>query len=445
MTGRRLWLTRVRVRVTLSATVVGVLVAAVGSTLFVGGLRESLEQSLVNAAQQQADSVVARLDAGDSPTQAAITDKDDLVVQVVGVDGRLLAGNHPEVTRPVRTAAGEAEGVRVPGLGDAYAVNAERARDGRLVVVGLSDEQVSRATETAVVLLGIAVPLGVLVLAGVVWLAIGRALRPVEVMRREAAAITAEHLHARLAVPPGDDEIPLLATTLNELLDRIDGSARQQRQFVSDASHELRSPLATLRQLAEVARRHPGSTSIMGLADDVLAEEQRMEALVTALLTLARLEDGESSRVQVVDLDDVVLTEVDRLRARDDSPAVDISQVSGGQVHGDPSLVAQVVTNLLANAARHARTTVRVGLVEVDGTVTLVVEDDGEGIAEPDRDRVFDRFARLDEARARDAGGVGLGLAIVKKVVEGSHGTVLVEASERGGARFVVRLPGIRD
>jgi len=437
----RIWLARVRVRVTLAAMAVSVLGAVVGSSLFVAGLHESLEQSLVGSAQQQAETVEAQLAAGGSAQQASVSGRHDVIVQILGSDGTLVASDHPDLTRAVQTTTGAAEGVHIAHLADTYAVWAQRGRGGQLVIVGLSEEQAWRAVKTAVVLLAVAVPVGILLLAVVVWLSIGRALRPIEVMRREAAVITSEHLYGRLAVPPGDDEIPLLASTLNEMLDRIDGAQRQQRQFVSDASHELRSPLAILRQVVDVARRHPESTSLDQLAQDVSIEERRMEQLVTALLTLARLDDHEEARWQLVDIDDAVLVEIDRLRSVAPGIVFDRSGLSAGQAFGDPVLFTGVVANLLSNAARHAVSRVRVRLEEAEGSVVLTVDDDGAGIPSADRERVFDRFARLDEARARDAGGAGLGLAIVQKVVQAAGGTVTVGDSDLGGARFTVTLP----
>lgn len=432
---------RVRVRVTAAATLVGILGGLLGAVLFVGGLNENLEESLSSSAKQEVDTIDAQLRAGGDPQQVSVSSKRDVIIQILDADGTILATDHPGVAEPIRTTPGSSRDVRVETLVDRYTVRSQRSTDGLLVVVGLSDEQVRRATKIAVVLLAIAVPLGIALLAAVVWLALGRALRSVEVMRQEAATITSEHLHRRLAVPPGDDEIPLLAETLNEMLDRIDQSQRQQRQFVSDASHELRSPLATLRQLAEVARRYPDRTDLVGFADDVLAEEHRMEDLVKALLVLARLDDGHSVRAEPVDLDDIVLDAAARLRSVRSDLAVDLGRVSGGQVHGDPVLVSQVVTNLLSNAARHARSTVRVRVEETGSQVRLVVEDDGNGIDVADRERVFARFARLDEARARDAGGAGLGLAIVADVVAVLGGSVEVDDADLGGARFTVTLP----
>lgn len=434
----------VRVRVTLAAAVVGLLGAIAGSVLFIGVLHESLEESLLSQAQQDSATVRAQLAAGGTLREATTSDGGDIVIQVLDAQGRIVGSDHPDVTRALRTSPGRSRGVSARPLDDRFAVYARSTPSGRLIVVGVSQEQVERATTTAVVLLLIGVPLGIALLAVVVWLAIGRALRPVEVMRREADMITSAHLHRRLAVPPGEDEIPLLASTLNEMLDRIDRAQSQQRQFVSDASHELRSPLTSLRQVAEVALRHPDATSVRDVAGTVFAEEQRMETLVQALLMLARLDDGGSARPGVVDLDDAVLREVQRLRAASPGLTFDIAGVSAGQVHGEAVLLGQVVTNLLSNAARHAASRVVVGLSEVGERVVFTVDDDGSGIPPEDRERVFERFVRLDEARARDSGGTGLGLAIVRKVVDAGNGTVRVEESRLGGARFVVELPASR-
>jgi signal transduction histidine kinase len=167
-----------------------------------------------------------------------------------------------------------------------------------------------------------------------------------------------------------------------------------------------------------------------------------MESLVDALLLLARLDDSVAPvESRDVDLDDLVLADVDRLAPAGCPVEVDVSHVSAGQVHGSPILLAQVVHNLLGNAVRHARARVAVSLREWDGRVELTVDDDGIGVPSDQRERVFERFVRLDEARARDAGGAGLGLAIVRKIVELSDGTVELGSSPLGGARFSVDLP----
>jgi signal transduction histidine kinase len=431
----------VRVRVTAAALLVALVVAIVGAVIFVTSLRSALEQGLVTSAKQEVASVQAQLADGESPKQAVVSGRNDVIVQIVSDDGRVVATDHELVTTPLRTTPGSVRGVRVTGLRDPYIVVAEPARAAAgLSAVGRSSEQVSEATSTAATLLVVFVPLALALLGMAVWVSVGRALRPVEAMRREAAVITSARLDRRLPITPGEDEIPRLARTLNEMLDRIDAAQRVQRQFVSDASHELRSPLATLRQLAEVAQGYPGRVSTSDLAADVLAEEQRMEDLVNALLVLARLDDAPTAGDdQPVDLDDLVLMEARRLREA--GARVDVSGVSAGQVAGHPVLLGQAVHNLLSNAVRHARERVTVTLEEHDERVVLVVDDDGPGIPEYERSRVFERFVRLDESRTRNDGGTGLGLAIVRKVVDSSGGTVAVGDAPGGGARLTVTLP----
>jgi signal transduction histidine kinase len=226
---------------------------------------------------------------------------------------------------------------------------------------------------------------------------------------------------------------------MNHMLDRLDASARAQRRFVSDASHELRSPLAVIHQHAEVARLHPDSLSVAELADVVLTEGARLQGLVDALLLLARLEEGAKPVRKIVDLDDLALDEIHR--SRSNGINLDGSAVGPARVSGDPRLLGQVLRNLVDNAARHARSRVSISLTTNDGLVELSVDDDGHGIAPEQRADVFDRFVRLDEARARDEGGAGLGLSIVREIVELHGGSVAVSDSPEGGARFLVTLP----
>jgi signal transduction histidine kinase len=315
------------------------------------------------------------------------------------------------------------------------------------VVAARSLEEASAASSASLVTLGVAIPVALLVLGVTTWLVVGRALRPVESMRREVDTVTAQSLSHRLPDPGGNDEIARLARTLNGMLDRLDSSATAQRRFVGDASHELKTPLATIRQHAEVALLHPGSIDGAALAGTVLGEEARLTALVQGLLVLARADEGALGVTRrPVDLDDLVVAESGRLRgvARPDGRgplAVDATAVGPARVDGDEGLLGQVVHNLVANAARHADTRVAVALEERDGRAVLTVDDDGAGVAEADRERVFERFVRLDEARARDSGGSGLGLAIVREIVRVHGGAVSVTASPLGGARFVVDLP----
>jgi signal transduction histidine kinase len=223
---------------------------------------------------------------------------------------------------------------------------------------------------------------------------------------------------------------------MNSMLDRLEGASLRQRRFVSDASHELRSPVASIRTQLEVALRKRDA-DWPAVAAKVLAEDERLEDAVAELLELARAEEGAPLETADVDLDEVVLDET----RRGYRVPIDTSRVSAGRVRGSSAQLARAVRNLLDNAARHARHGVAVELARHDGTVELVVDDDGPGVPPADRDRIFERFTRLDESRARDAGGVGLGLPLVRAIVDRHAGTVTVADAPTGGARFVVRLP----
>lgn len=273
------------------------------------------------------------------------------------------------------------------------------------------------------------VPLLTLALGVVVWLILGRALRPVEELRRGAALVASTGGPGSLPVPKRDDELGALARTLNSMLDRLEAGAARQRAFVADAAHELRSPLATLRASIEVARLHPDSYDTTELATDLEAEVLRMQALVDDLLLLARVGSAPSERT------DVDLAAV----AHDVAPVTAIGFVVQGSGHAlaGEAQVGRVVRNLADNAARHAFSqvvvTVADGLVQVD--------DDGSGLAEADRERVFERFVRLDDARERDAGGSGLGLAIAREVAREQGGDITLTESPLGGLRAELRLP----
>jgi signal transduction histidine kinase len=232
---------------------------------------------------------------------------------------------------------------------------------------------------------------------------------------------------------------------MNEMLERLEAAQTRQARFVSDASHELRTPIAVIRHELEIALQTTGTEHWAAVGADVLDEDLRMERLVDDLLFIARHERERTDHAAtgvLVDVDDVVLTETRRGAI---TKTVDITGVSAGQIRGKPDEIARVIRNLLDNALRHARTTVALHVASGGGSVVVDVDDDGPGVPEADRDRVFERFARLDDSRTRTSGGSGLGLAIVGEIVADHHGTVTVTRSPSlGGARFTVTLPDAR-
>jgi signal transduction histidine kinase len=259
-------------------------------------------------------------------------------------------------------------------------------------------------------------------------------------MRAEVEAISVKQLYRRVPDPPANDEISRLATTMNRMLARLEEGQLRQRRFISNASHELRSPVATIRQHAELALSHPDVTSIEEVAGVVLEEDRRLQQLVDDLLFLTRVDEGILNlRTDAVDLDDVLFDQATRLRAATDL-RIDIGGVSAARVSGDSRQLDRLVRNLTDNAARHARSQVAFGLHDGDGEVVMTVEDDGVGVRRADRERVFERFFRLDDARDRDSGGSGLGLAIVAEIAAAHRASVEVGDSVLGGARFAVRF-----
>lgn len=422
----------VRLRTTAGAVVIAGLALLLGGVALVVVMRSTLLEQVADAAQARAAAV--------DPTDPHPVADDDGFVQVLDAGGRVVAAT-PNVAgadavdvRPGDTARVDV----VPGE-DMLAV-AVRAGD-RTVVAGQSADDVAEATAVVARLLGLGLPVLLAVVAVTTWWTTGRALAPVEAVRAEVDEISAAELHRRVPGGRGDDEIARLARTMNRMLDRLEEAQTRQRQFVSDASHELRSPVASIRQHAEVALAHPGRTTVPALAATVLAEDLRVQRLVEDLLVLARA-DEHLLRLAAhpVDLDDLVLEEAARLRAAG-GVDVDTTGVAAARVSGDAAALRRVLRNLGDNAARHTSGVVALSVAARDGAVVLAVEDDGPGIAAGDRERVLRRFVRLDEARDRDAGGAGLGLAIVDELVRAHGGSVEVTSGATGGARVVVRLP----
>lgn len=425
----------IRARVTAGAFIVVAIVLGVAAVVTVQILSGALTEGVAATVRQDVETIGARIEDG-TPAADAIGGIDD--DQLIRLSGPTPTVNDDDAADlPV---VAEDTTLRVVIDGQAYLAASEETAGGVLTIARPLDV-VDSVVATATVLLAIAVPLLLALVGVVVWVVAGRALAPVERLRRQVDGIGANDLQRR--VDAGDDELGALAATMNRMLARIEHAQHMQRQFVSDASHELRSPLATIRQHAEVAVTHPDTTSTDALGRVVLDEGARMQELVEGLLLLARLDENRQRSTGPVDLDDLALNEVRRLRGI--GIRVDATGIGAGRVRGNEALLARAVRNLTENAARHADALVTIRLSADDEWVRLQVEDDGAGIPPEDRERIFDRFVRLDEGRARDEGGSGLGLAIVREVALVHHGTIRADDGGSGGALFTLTLPAMRE
>jgi signal transduction histidine kinase len=308
------------------------------------------------------------------------------------------------------------------------------------VVVGGDREPVESVIATVSVLLGVSGPLVVMLVAWATHVLIGAALRPVERIRARVASISTARLDERVPVPPTGDEIAHLAETMNEMLARLQSGHAAQRRFVSDASHELRSPLATISTALELAHTRPDLLDDELLEESLLPETRRMRDLIDDLLLLARADEHQlSTRRDDVDLDEIA--DAERQRLQDMSRLTVLATIAHARVTGDVRQLARMMRNLVDNAARHAEGTVELSCGVHDGMAIIRVADDGSGIPLEQRTRVFDRFVRLDTSRARDVGGSGLGLAIVAEIVAAHRGTITIDDRRGGGACVTVRLP----
>jgi signal transduction histidine kinase len=441
----------VRVRSTLSAALVVLVALVIAGISLVGVLRDTQIRTIDNALRLRAIDIESLLDGGAAPSTVTIESDEDSFVQIVDDQGRVIAASS-NVAGQARLAPDGAPsfGSRVVAIlgGEHYRVHSSRT-DGAVnvtIVVGTTLEDVNKLVSVVGAALAVGVPLLLVMIASMVWIVVGRALRPVEAIRAEVADIGGRELDRRVPMPASQDEIGRLAATMNEMLDRLEESHHKQTEFVSNASHELRTPIAVIRHELEVALRTDDAEELRAAARDVLEEDLRMQRLVDDLLFMARHERPSALTAPTVqsaiDLDDLVLAE---MRRQPVNKTIDISGVSAGQVRGNEDHLRRVVRNLLDNALRHAASGVAVHVSSGDGHVRLDVDDDGPGVRDDLRETIFERFARGDDARSRDEGGAGLGLAIVSEIVREHGGTVSVVRSPwLGGARFTVTLPDAR-
>jgi len=442
----------VRVRAALAATGVVALILAVAAVAFVVLQRRQLEATLTDVAAQQAAAVAADVArngaAGADVTPAGRSER--ALVQVLTRTGDVLRASPSIQGEPALVADRPPPGRTIVRQVDKLPINEEdpfgvvvrgvAAPDGDAVIISAQSlETAANATDVLIRLLALGYPILLLFVAGTSYWLTGRALAPVEAMRSRVAGITATDLTARVPVPPSQDEVAQLATTMNAMLDRLVAAAEAQRRFVADASHELRSPLATIRAAHEIAAVHPEVTEWSAVHTDVLAEVQRLERLVDDLLFLARSDErGIRPRSEDVDLDDLLMAEAGRLRR---TTGLEIAmEETPVRVVGDRHHLARALRNITDNAARHARDRVELTVSRRGADAVLDVVDDGPGIPDAVREQVFDRFVRLDASRQRGAGGTGLGLAIAREIAR-AHGGELVVMDHDGGAHLQLRLP----
>ncbi|RKE20140.1 cell wall metabolism sensor histidine kinase WalK [Streptomyces sp. TLI_171] len=465
----------VRARATFAATAVVTLALGGTALALLAVLHANLLRNAEDSAAQQASKVVEL--AGREHLPPILAAHGASSIRVVDSDGRVVAATPDQLPRPILGPVPEppypgdpeeaeayarkrllidpelgpysvkrpyGEGKLIAGVlagdpGQQVVTMSVTGPDGKLTVyAGTSLREVEAAGRTTAAALAVGLPLLVLLVAVVTWRVTGRALRPVEAIRSEVAEITGHDLHRRVPVPRTGDEVSRLAVTVNATLDRLEDAGLRQRRFIADASHELRSPIAVLRTQLEVALAHPDPELWPDLLADALQDTVRLQDLAADLLLLARLDAADPVATELLDLD-VLFADVLAARTGDRIP-VRAELAPGAQVLGNRTWLTRLLTNLVDNAQRYADRTVRVRLTGHPGEVVLEVSDDGPGIPEPDRERVFERFTRLDDARSRELGGAGLGLAIARDLAEHHRGTLTAEPAPQG-ARLVARLP----
>jgi len=446
----------------------GLVVAiAVADLLLFTALRISLTRSVDATARQGAAGVVALIDANRLPYPVPVAP--DVTIQVLDAGGR-ISDVSPGTDRlvpllsPAQAAASAASGSVTMLNGPAYGlpgqlrVTAMRASGGTIVIAAVPYSSVSGSLSVVARALLFGTPLLFVLFTGAIWLAVGSTLRPIALLRRGAARVTDTGVPSDLPVPEARDEVRSLAVTLNDMLSRLAAAQQRQRALVSDTAHELRSPIASIRAQLEVALDHPSGQDWESTARDVHADVLRLSRLAEDLLLLARLDEragaggpgvaprpaGPGGPVDLAELSGTVAARYAAARV-----CVAVTEPAGPcLVAGDRDAVDRLLVNLIDNAVRYAKSQVTVTVHREDPWGVLTVTDDGPGIPAADLERVFDRFARLDDARSRDGdetGGAGLGLAIVRATAQAYGGTAHLEPADQAasppGLHAVVRLP----
>lgn len=444
----------VRFRSTVAAVVVVAVGLVAGAVALVALLRAELTDDVRQAARARAEQVAAVIESGRGVPSLVVADRDEQFIQVLDADGDVVAASAnvdelPALARP----GGDGESrITTPLDEDEFLVVATvaDAPDGqKTVLVGRALIAVAEATQIVTRLLLVGLPLLLLLAGAATWMAVGRALAPVAAIRTEVEAISSAQLHRRVPLPRGQDEIAGLAATMNRMLDRLEVAQKAQRRFISDASHELRSPWRPSASMPRSRSPIPAVRRRKGWRRPYLRRICASSIWSTICCCWPAPTSTRCARImRPVDVDDLVLDEARRLRTAATGLRISTAGVSPARLAADPQGLRRVLRNLGDNAARHARYRVAFDLAEEEGRIVLGVEDDGPGVPAVERERIFERFVRLDDARSRsveEGGGSGLGLAIVAELVAAHGGAVTVSGSALGGARFEVSLPARED
>jgi len=431
--------------------VTGVALAlALGSLVLYAVLTFTVNRTVDDGSFASAQAVSAMVNENTVPNPLPVSGSQ--VVQVISDKGAVVSASigadrlTPLLRAPELTKALAGERISIPGARAglsgtmrAIAVKAGPASASRSVIVAVPVTDVEQSQRVLRTTLLLAYTPLVVIMALIAWRVIGSTLRPVEMLRSGAERISGSDHDERLAVPETADEIRALALTLNDMLDRLAGARARQRAFVADAAHELRSPLTSMRTQLEVAQ-HLGEGG--ELAADLMADVARLSALVEDLLLLARV-GSDTNHLPVRESTDVrALAEATCERYA--HARVPVSFAGGSAVYANVNSgeLGRVLANLVDNAVRHARSTVSLAVQATGGGAVLTVVDDGPGIPPDERERVFERFTRLDDARDRDAGGTGLGLPIVRELLRRCDGSITLQDNSSGpGLAAVVTLP----
>jgi signal transduction histidine kinase len=442
----------VRTRSALAAAVVMTLCLAVAGAVLLLVLYRSLESTAQGAAAARAEQISTQLRT-DMPREVdpslLVTDSQIGAVQIVDDTGTVLAASNGAPKSPLVTTSlsdGQARSVgrvedRAAGFDYWVSARATAVPGGSVtILVGADREPVESVVTKVAALLAVGSPVIIALVVVGTYRLVGAALRPVEAIRARVASISSTDLAQRVPIPATRDEIAHLAATMNAMLARLERGRAAQHRLVSDASHELRSPLATITAALEMASGRPELMDNDLIDESLLPEARRMRQLIEDLLLLARSdEDAMELRRDDVDLDDLLLAEASRLRALGSVDTV--THIQTCRTVGDRVALARVVRNLVDNAVRHAASTVTLDCRPVAGNAVITIADDGPGVPAQDRARIFERFVRLDPTRTRSSGGSGLGLSIVEQIVRSHDGTAAVGDAANGGAVFTLTLP----